>query len=173
MVGEYNIGLPHTSDLEMWLRLATVSDVGRVNRVVQSCVRVHPNSMQRTVNSGRLTDLVGRRDAFVSALLGVRERLSGAFELETTVRQRLAKEALDEACRAYEGDRVDASLENKLIEFAIATFPDARTLAEWHRLEKRRRQGRRSWWTIGSRAGAAFRRARLQIAYFRRLRTGI
>ena len=68
-VGVYNVALPHTSDLEMWLRLAAVSDVGHINRTVQGYYRVHPNSMMRTVNAGLLTDLIGRRDAFISAVI--------------------------------------------------------------------------------------------------------
>ena len=172
-VGEYNVGLLHTSDLEMWLRLAVVSDVGRINGVDQGYYRVHPDSMQRTVNAGPLTDLVGRLEAFVGAFSAAGVRLRGAVGLEATVRRKLAAEALDRACRAYDRDCVDPLLEDKLIEFAVATFPAAATLSEWHGLERRRQRGRRSRWAPGSLAAAAVRRSREEIAYFRWTRTGV
>lgn len=173
LVGEYNVGLPHTSDLEMWLRLATVSDVGHINGVVQGYYRIHPNSMQRTVNAGTLTDLIGRRGAFISALSVAGERLGGLPELEATVRRKLAAEALDRACRAYDRDRMDSLQEDKLVEFAIATFPAAAALPEWHDLQRRRKRGRRSRLGPRSLVPALLRRTREEIAYLRWARTGV
>jgi Glycosyl transferase family 2 len=172
-VGEYNVELPHTSDLEMWLRLAAASDVGRINGVDQGYYRVHPDSMQRTVNAGRLTDLVGRRDAFLGALSASGERLPEAPELEVTVRRKLAREALDRACRAHDRDQVDSELENKLVEFAITTFSSADALPEWRGLRRRRQRGRRSRWAPGSLMVALLRRSREEIAYFRWVRRGL
>lgn len=172
-VGDYNAGLPHTSDLEMWLRLATVSDVGRINGADQGYYRVHPDSMQRTVNSGPFKDLVGRRDSFLSALAIAGNRLANVSNLEATVRTKLAAQALDHACWTYDRDRTDPELEEKLIEFAIATSPIATTLPEWHRLEKHRHRGRRSRWAPSSLLAAAIRRTRGEIGYFRWIRTGV
>jgi hypothetical protein len=172
-VGEYNVALPHTSDLEMWLRLAAVSNVGRINGVDQGYYRVHPDSMQRTVNAGQLTDLVGRREAFMAALSAAGERLPEALELEVTVRRKLAGEALDRVCRAYDRDRVDSELENKLVEFAITTFAKADALPEWSGLRRRRQRGRHSRWAPGSLMAALLRRSREEIAHFRWVRTGL
>jgi glycosyltransferase involved in cell wall biosynthesis len=174
MVGEYNVRLPHTSDLEMWLRLAAVSDVGRINGVDQGYYRVHPDSMQRTVNSGPLADLIGRREAFLSALAAAGDRLSWtATYLQETLRRRLATQALDYACWTYDRDRVDRDLEHKLIEFAVSTYPAATVLPEWRRLQRRRQRGRRSRWAPGSLLAAAIRRSRSEIGHFRWLRTGV
>jgi hypothetical protein len=172
-VGEFNPKLPHTSDVEMWLRLAMVSDVGRINGVDQGYYRVHPNSMQRTVNAGIMTDLVGRRDAFASAFSLAGERVRDSPALQSTVRRKLAAEALDGACRAHDRDRVDPDIEKKLVEFAFATDPAAGTSPEWKRLQKRRNRGRRSRWAPGSLMAAAVRRSREEIAYLRWLRTGV
>ena len=172
-VGEFNPKLPHTSDVEMWLRLAMVSDVGRINGVDQGYYRVHAHSMQRTVNAGIMTDLVGRREAFASAFSSVGDRISGGADLQSLVRRKLAAEALDGACRAYDRDRVDPVLESKLVEFAFATYPGCATLPEWRRLQTRHGRGRRSRWAPGSLFSAAVRRGREEIAYFRWLRTGV
>jgi glycosyltransferase involved in cell wall biosynthesis len=171
-VGEFNIRLPHTYDFEMWLRLSAISEVGRINGVDQGYYRVHPDSMQRTVNAGPLIDLVGRRDAFLSAL-SAGEKLRDRIGLEAIVREKLAREALDRACRAHDRDRVESALEDKLIEFAITTFSSADMLPEWHRLQRRRQRGRRSRWAPGSLMAALSRRSRDQIAYLRWIRTGL
>jgi hypothetical protein len=170
-VGEYNAKLPHTSDLEMWLRLAAVSDVGRINGIDQGYYRVHPDSMQRTVNVGILTDIVGRREAFISALAAA--GLRGTAELEAMVRRKLAEQALDAACRAYDRDRVEPVTEEELVEFAIETFPATATLPEWWGLQGRRQTGRRTRWALNSLAAAALRRSREEIAYLRWIRTGV
>ncbi len=172
-VGGYNPKLPHTSDVEMWLRLAAISDVGRINGVDQGYYRVHANSMQRTVNAGVMTDLVGRRDAFLSTFDAAGDRLPGAAELEATVRRTLAAQALDEACRIYDRDVVDPQLESRLVDFATTTYPAAASLREWTGLQKRRKRGRRSRWLPGSLVAAATRRGRWEIARLRWLRTGV
>jgi hypothetical protein len=172
-VGGYNAGLPHTSDVEMWLRLSTMSDVGRINGVDQGYYRVHPNSMQRTVNAGPLTDLIGRREAFISTFAIAGGRLRGAAELEAMVRRKLAAEALDDACHAYDRDRVDPQLVNKLVDFAMTTHPAAASLPEWSDLQRRRKRGRQSRWMPRSLLAAAFRRSRGEIAHLRWLITGV
>jgi glycosyltransferase involved in cell wall biosynthesis len=173
VVGEYNAKLPHTSDLEMWLRLAAVADVGRINGIDQGYYRVHPDSMQRTVNSGPLTDLLGRREAFLSAFSTVGSRLSNVEQLSATVRCRLAAQALDHACWTYDRDRADPALDDKLIDFALSTYSEAVTLPEWRGLQKRRQRGRRSRWTPGSLLAATRRRGYGELARFRWVRTGI
>lgn len=172
-VGGYDARLPHTSDVGMWLRLSTISDVGRINGVDQGYYRVHPNSMQRTVNAGVIKDLIGRREAFVGAIALAGDRLPGAAELEAAVRRKLAAEALDDACRTYDRDQVDLELERKLIDFAVTTHPAARSLPEWTGLQRRRKRGRQSRWMPRSLLAATIRRSRYEIAHLRWLRTGV
>jgi glycosyltransferase involved in cell wall biosynthesis len=172
-VGEFNVALAHTYDFEMWLRLAAVSNVGRINGVDQGYYRVHPDSQQHTVNAGILIDIVGRRDAFLSVLSSMEDRLPEAPQLEATVRRRLAQEALDRVCMAYDRDRVDLVLEDKLVDFAFTTFPKAPELPQWRSVQRRRQRGRRSRWTFSSLAGAVLRRGRREIYYRRWLRTGV
>jgi glycosyltransferase involved in cell wall biosynthesis len=172
-MGGYNAGLPHTSDIEMWLRLSAVMDVGRVNGVDQGYYRVHANSMQRTVNAGPMKDLVGRREAFASAFCAKGDRLRDAAELEETVRRKLAAEALDRACRTYDRDRVDPQMEVQLVEFAMTTYPGFTSLPEWLGLQRRRQRGHQSRWMPRSLLAAGLRRIREEIAYLRWVRTGV
>jgi glycosyltransferase involved in cell wall biosynthesis len=171
-VGDYNPKLPHTSDLEMWLRLAAVADVGRINGVDQGCYRIHPDSMQRTVNAGYVTDLLGRRAAFLSVLEADDGRLPAA-ELEDTVRLGLALQAVDAICRAYDRDCVDRTEEEQLQAFALETYPECVRRPEWAGLQRRRQRGRCNKWAPGSLLAAALRRGRLEMAEYRRLSTGL
>jgi glycosyltransferase involved in cell wall biosynthesis len=172
-VGEYNVALPHTSDLEMWLRLATKFDVGRINGVDQGYYRVHANSMQRTVNAGPFSDFFGRRGAFLSAFAVAGDRLPNAAQLEETFRRKIASQALDYACWTYDRDLVEPGLEEKLIEFAISTYPNAATLPEWRRLRRHQERGRRSRWAPGALWATSVRRGRYEFDRLRWLRTGI
>lgn len=130
--------VPHTSDFELWLQMAALADVGRVNGPPQGCYRVHPESMQRTIHAGVLADLTGLRDAYASAFAGAAGALADADELHATARRRLATSALDLACRAY--DRPGSALPvDELVAFALDVWPDSPALAGWAALERRRR----------------------------------
>lgn len=171
--GYFNPNLPQTSDMEMWLRLATVSDVGRINGIDQGYYRVHSESMQRTVNAGVMKSLVGRREAFINGLSAAAGRILDLPELDKRFRKKMAGEALDEACRAYDRDCVDARLQGELIEFALATYPAAASLREWTRLQKVSKSGRRSRWAPRSLLAATIRRSRWEFDRWRWIRTGV
>jgi glycosyltransferase involved in cell wall biosynthesis len=173
-VGGQRAEVPHTSDLELWLRMATVSDVGWLNRVDQAYYRVHAQSMQRTIHAGALQDLEGRRDAFLLALRERPERLPDPFALETEVRRALAAQALDGACRAYDRGNVSTNPIDDLLAFAFDVFPRATELPEWRKLERRRRVGARyASYVPPFVAGALKRRALEEIALEHRHRSGV
>lgn len=142
-VGYCDARLPHTSDFEMWMRLAAVSDVARVEGAVQGLYRVHQQSMQRTVNSGALHDHGGRRDAFDIVFAGPGSRFPDAGELHDSARERLARQALDYSSHAYDRGRAGSEPIDELVEFALDTWPQATSLPEWRALERRRRVGER------------------------------
>jgi Glycosyl transferase family 2 len=133
--------LPHTSDLHLWMQLSSMGDVARVNGPAQGYYREHDASMQRTVNSGRMFDLRGRRDAFDSAFAAQAAAVPGARELHELARRTLAQSALDRACRAYERGRTAEEPVDELVAYALETCPDARELREWGVLERRRSIG--------------------------------
>lgn len=140
-VGGYDERLPHTSDLAMWLRLASRADVGHVDGAIQGLYRVHPQGLQRTVHAGKLTDLRGRLAAFESVLAGA--AVPQADVLLDTARRRLAVEALEDACHAYDRGRVGAEPVEALAAFALGAWRGAEGLPHWRRLERRRRVGAR------------------------------
>ena len=133
--------LPHTSDMHLWIKLASMGDVGRINGPAQGLYRVHDASMQRTVHAGIIADLEGRRDAFDAALTAEAGALPKAGELHKTARRSLAVTALDLACRAYDRGRTPEKPVDELVAFAVEICPEARQLRAWAALEHRRLVG--------------------------------
>jgi Glycosyl transferase family 2 len=139
--GAYDERLPHTSDLNMWLRLAALADVGHIAGAVQGLYREHAGSMQRTVNAGRLRDLRGRLDAFESALGQPTAPLLHAPELLALARAKLASEALEQACHAFDRGRTANEPIDEYVAFALQAHGDATALPQWRALKRRRRVG--------------------------------
>jgi hypothetical protein len=167
--------MPHTSDLDLWLRLASRGDVGRINGPVQGLYRVHEQSMQRTVHAGQLFGLRGRRDAFDAALTDEAGGLPRATALHDTARRSLAAEALSRACHAYDrGYTADPDEPVQgFVDFALETWPGASDLPEWRALARRQAVGaarapRRPEFF----AAAVARRATAELGRRRWLRTG-
>jgi Glycosyl transferase family 2 len=146
-VGRYDPDCTHASDLNMWLRLAAVSDVGYVKGATQAYYRVHADSMLRSMlgaAGGQIVDLSERRTAFENFFDRVGERVRGSSKLRETARRTLARQALWKASRAY--DKGEASGEGareveRLARFALDTSPAARRLPGWWGMRLRRKIG--------------------------------
>lgn len=63
-LGGYNPELPHSGDLEYWLRTAAHWDIGRVNGRIQAYYRQHATNMHATTFAGMPADLRHRWKAF-------------------------------------------------------------------------------------------------------------
>ncbi|GAA1822247.1 glycosyltransferase [Microlunatus capsulatus] len=119
-VGLYDPRLPHSGDLDLWLRTALHWDVGRVNGPDQALYRVHEANMHLTTYNGWLTDLVERRTTF--GLL-FDEHATGRAEvaaLRPVVMRRLAVEALRRGLRTHR-DGGDAEAVADYRRFALET----------------------------------------------------
>lgn len=128
-IGGYDPKLPHSGDLEMWLRAAAVADVARVDGADHAFYREHLTSMSRsTFYTVPLTDLVERKAAFISAFDGVAGQLPDAAGLRRRALRALASEALDLAT-GLQQDQAPAEVVQAARDFAIQAAPGAgRTL---------------------------------------------
>jgi hypothetical protein len=142
-LGGYRHELPHTTDMETWMRLAAHADVGFIRGVDQAWQRIHPASMQRTQFSDKLIDLRQRKAAFDWLLSEQSEVLDDPHRLRRLSDRALAREALWRACRTYDRGRAEAEPVDDLIQFATATYSGARRLREWSSLRWRERVGKR------------------------------
>jgi glycosyltransferase involved in cell wall biosynthesis len=135
-IGGYDPALPHSGDLEMWLRAASVSDIGRVNGVDQAYYRIHEASLQRTRYKGHLTDLEGRLAAFEKVLIAS-SAPAGAAELLAEARRALAFAALRYTRVALDSGMGGVEPVSEYLAFAERVWPRARTTRAWRRCERR------------------------------------
>jgi hypothetical protein len=175
-VGEYDLESHHASELNMWLRIAAVSDVAYIKGAHQALYRVHQTSMLRTMlatRKGAMTDIGTRRIAFNKAFDTIGNALPGAEALRARANRALASQALWIASRAYDkGSLEDAegAPAREWIDFAAATYPDLGRLPRWWGLRARQMigAGRSLYFPLflatgaGHRARVLYNRHRLQ-----------
>jgi glycosyltransferase involved in cell wall biosynthesis len=94
-VGGYNAGLPHSGDLEYWLRTAARWDIGRINGPIQAYYRVHASNMHLTTFLGMAADLRHRAAAFdvldTDEIAGLVPRSRAMLH---TARRKMARQAM-------------------------------------------------------------------------------
>lgn len=157
--GRYDPACTHSSDLNMWLRVAAVADVAHIRGVAQAVYRIHSDSMLRS-DPSVLLSLRERKLAFDSFFAHAGEELADADELQRMAGRALARQALWRASRSIDRDLVDAvDPVDDLVEFALDVCPEAHRLREWHGLRVRRRlgPGRSRWFVPFVATGAAHR----------------
>lgn len=137
-VGGYRPELPHVADLEMWLRIAAVSNLAFVRTVPQAFYRLHETNMTKKRNS--LLDLHQRKSAF-DLFWRNHTHLTNVERLHNSANRALAREALWRACRAYDHNQLEERRAGDLIHFALTTYPGAESLPEYRALRRRQRFG--------------------------------
>jgi len=132
--------LAHTHDMEMWMRISAVSDVGHIEGADQAWHRDHDQSLSaREVDL--LTDFHERQAAFDTLFDGTGGELPDAARLRAVAHRALAREALDRVNRAYDRGNVATSPIAGYLDFARALEPDLESLPEWRGLRARERWG--------------------------------
>ncbi len=132
-IGCYDRKLPHSGDMEMWLRAATVSDIGRINGADQAYYRLHGSSMQRTVFKGAIVDLEARAAAFDAALS--RADFPDAAQLRDVAHRSIAVLALRELIAELTiGGVADAIDTDAYLAVAQASYPPVTLMPEWRRV---------------------------------------
>lgn len=96
--------------------------------------------MQRTKYQSSFVDLVHRKAAF-DLFIEHHPSLANGTNLHRTVNRALAREALWDACRAYDHNRTEAARTAELVQFAVNSCPDAQLLPEYSALKRRQRLG--------------------------------
>ena len=146
-VGGYRSDLPHSGDLEMWLRLAAHGDVAFLGHVDQAYYRMHAQSMARTRFATPLADLRQRKAAFDALFDEHGSFIADGEDLRGRAGRALAREALRSACHGMDRMRIDAAQTAELEAFALDADPYAHRLSAHRGLRWRRALQRR----LGSR----------------------
>jgi hypothetical protein len=148
----YQTYLPHAADFELWMRVATVSDVGYVAGADQAYYRLHAQNMHQSVfaviddfsqrlasfdtifreRSTLLRDPNSMQDMAHRAL--ARSALSQA--IRDTAHRALSRSRLGRAVGAYSPGAVGDEPVEAYAEFALKAWPEAKGLREWRRLHR-------------------------------------
>ncbi|RJG43344.1 glycosyltransferase family 2 protein [Mesorhizobium sp. DCY119] len=172
-LGGYKASLPHSADMEMWLRAAAISDIGRINGADQAYYRVHNANMHRTVHAGFLYDLRARRDAILSAFENEAGALPDAAAMQETARRTLALTALRYACQIIDSGRAESEPVDLYREFALDLYPAAANTRQWQSLERRRNGVDGAISTVVARGHAQLREIADKYAWRRWWQTGL
>jgi glycosyltransferase involved in cell wall biosynthesis len=139
-VGGYRAELPHTGDLEMWMRFAAHAPVGVLD-ADQAFYRVHGHNMHVDTFPQRITVLEQHRRAFEILFREYGERFEGRDRLRRMAMRAVALGGVRAAGKLFE--RGDPASCERLSQAALAVFPELRQEWEWSRLGWKRLLGRR------------------------------
>jgi Glycosyl transferase family 2 len=139
-LGGYLPELPHSGDMELWLRFAAHGSVGII-RAVQACYRWHGRNMGKDYYHGALGDLEQQEAAAIS---GLREWPDSQRDIWLAkLRRRLALQSLWLAHRAFNaGEQIEM---RRFLEFAMKSSPDIVSSEPWLKLRLKRAIGRSVW----------------------------
>jgi GT2 family glycosyltransferase len=131
--GGYRAELPHSGDMEMWLRLAAHSSVGIV-KSLQAVYRRHDSNMSLAyyLTEGHLPDLQQRKDALECFFQTCGFMLPNTEQLRKTMFEGLGLEAIDLASSALNEGR--PAISERLREFALEVCPEMRRSFPWAKL---------------------------------------
>ncbi len=170
-VGGQRPELAQTHDMEMWMRLATVGDVGIMSGAVQALHREHDNS-RSAVQVDPLVDLCERAAAFELLLDGefARPWMAAAAP---RLRYVLARQALERVARAYDRGRAEHEPVREYLDVARRLWHPLETHGNWRGVEARLRCRWPGRWRPTFQVDAIRRRGSEERLRMRRMRSGV
>lgn len=121
-IGGYRRELPHTGDMEVWMRVAARSDIARLD-VVQAFYRVHGMNMHFRETATILRELEHHWAAFASVFEHDRGLLANPEQLRSAAGSSIAMMALQAAYNLGNGQ---TELVQKLVRFATRICPSVK-----------------------------------------------
>jgi hypothetical protein len=140
-LGGYRSELPHTGDMEMWLRFAANASVGIVKEY-QAVYRRHTENMSIAYTAW-LPDLEQRNRALDCFFQHCKHTLPNAEELRRMMMWSLGCCAIGFASSAFNQGEMEVS--EQLSQFALNVCPRVKRSWPWTKLRFKRRLGARAW----------------------------
>jgi glycosyltransferase involved in cell wall biosynthesis len=141
-VGGYKHTLPHSGDMEMWLRVAARADVAFIQSV-QAFKRVHQSNMTHKHNAPHIGDFAERIEAFRSFFFECEHLLPDGARLRELAYRELGIKAMWAASSAF--DHRDRPACDNMLEMALKLHPDIVNERNWKRLHWKLRLGPKLW----------------------------
>jgi len=141
-VGGYRPELPHSGDMEMWLRLAARGPVGIIGEC-QAVYRRHEANMSLAYSKTSLPDFQQRQAALDWFLRCSGEWLPDVGGVRRRGYQQLSQDIVSHASMTFNvGDLKTSDL---LCDLALEICPSVKQSAPWIKLECKRRLGLKAW----------------------------
>jgi glycosyltransferase involved in cell wall biosynthesis len=154
-VGGYRKELPHSGDMEMWLRCAAHGAVGFVNQP-QAFYRVHDTNMSTAYYAAGIQDLRQQQAAFDSFFAEYGNTIPGADGLRQMAMHGLAERSFWSAsCYFDQRRRRDC---DECLEYASMLYPRLRRSPAWWRMTAKRAIGPTVWSAVRPLVGRLRRR---------------
>ena len=161
-LGGYRDELPHTGDMEMWLRFAAHASVGFIS-AYQGVYRCHSANMSTAYYSisdgrliytknGRLADLQQRKSALDCFSERCNDVLPRCEHLCRRLYRQLSELAVGHASAAFNDGQMEES--RQLSDFALAVCPEIKSSSAWVKLTCKRWMGARTWRAVRPAAAA-------------------
>lgn len=152
-LGGYRHELPHSGDMEMWLRFAAHAPVGFIS-AYQGVYRRHSVNMSTSycfvseghatyTKNGRLGDLQQRKSALDCFFEHCKDVLLPREDLCRRLYRQLSESAMVHAHTAFNEGQTGES--KQLSDFALAVCPEIRRSSAWAKLTCKRWMGARIW----------------------------
>ena len=140
-VGGYRHELPHTGDMEMWLRVAAHSSVGAIG-AYQAVYRRHSDNMSWEYSKG-LSDITQHKSALDCFFQTCSHVLPDPTELRLKLMWSLGCRAIGFASTAFNEGNSETS--ERLADFALAVCPEVSRSWPWRKLRLKRCLGSSAW----------------------------
>jgi hypothetical protein len=141
-VGRYRHELPHSGDMEMWLRLAAHASVAKLE-AYQAVYRRHACNMSLSFTATWWPDLQQRKAAFECFFETFGSRLPNPQQFRRKLLWLFACDAVGLASSAFNQGEFEIS--EQLSEFALALCPEVRGSLLWTKLACKRLMGYGAW----------------------------
>jgi glycosyltransferase involved in cell wall biosynthesis len=141
-VGGYRRDLPHSGDMEMWMRLAAQAPVGFICDY-QAAYRRHGSNMSLSYCGEHIMGDLFERKKALDAVFDVEPPMHNAGVLQSNLFRDLALNAIGEANAAF--DRGNFALSAEIAHFAYEISPGCERSLPWAKLACRRIVGPAKW----------------------------
>lgn len=156
-VGGYRPSLPHSGDLEMWLRFGAHAEVARID-AVQAIYRKHDSAMSNVYLAEMMAEYGQRKAAFDSFFETCLDRRRDMPLLQRQVARSLADQAFDTGVNYIRQGRVDSGL--ALLRWAMSLDPRTRYFPPvWRLLRMPGSKGRQRLLSLVSKSSGRWRKA--------------
>lgn len=145
-LGGYRNDLPHTGDMEMWMRFATQASIG-VLRALQAYYRWHGGNMGRMYYDGVVNDLRGQKEALRQLFRTWGKRIPEFSSWMESMDRRIGEEAFWLASKVFDDGDIEGS--RVFVRFAEEHNPDLRWSSKWWRYQTKRLLGQGLWQKVG------------------------